>query len=187
MSKATTKATQAEAVTQAAPEPELHGIERFHALPDESVFIGSSGLAHINAAMLAKMVATAHSTWNLPCSMVMAPIFGVYSSHAKRTVREAKPGNLSWHVIRKPSFLTMCRNWTICQLASGYSPGPAGRRDSTSALHSETLTSSAGVSSAKPMQSAISCKGTTQNATAQNKTKQSKTRLAPGFSAIIPA
>ena len=53
MSKATTKATQAEAVTQAAPEPELHGIERFHALPDESVFIGSSGLAHINAAMLA--------------------------------------------------------------------------------------------------------------------------------------
>ena len=50
MTKATTKATQA------APEPtapEVHGIECFHAMPDESVFIGSAGLAHINAAMLA--------------------------------------------------------------------------------------------------------------------------------------
>lgn len=56
MTKSTTKATQAEAVTPAAPEstaPEVYGIERFHARPDESVFIGAAGLAHINAAMLA--------------------------------------------------------------------------------------------------------------------------------------
>lgn len=56
MTKTSTKATQTEAITQDAPKPtapEVYGIEHFHARSDTSVFIGASGLAHINAAMLA--------------------------------------------------------------------------------------------------------------------------------------